>query len=117
VEKYNYLFVLKEIILYIFQTPPSSKRNTDIVKRNGSYGTLPKEMIVRNKEEDREHRRSRGFPSFGKALLRIKSTKRSCSAPNLGDIQVSSVPPAALGHVTAACIHVLDTRAGITPTK
>lgn len=68
-----------------FQTPPTNKRHTDIVKRNGSYGTLPREMIVRNKEEDREHRRSRGFPSFGRALLRIKSTKRSCSAPNLGD--------------------------------
>ncbi|KAL4225281.1 interacting protein [Mactra antiquata] len=70
------------------KTPPTNKRHTDIVKRNGSYGTLPREMIVRNKEEDREHRRSRGFPSFGRALLRIKSTKRSCSAPNLAQAEL-----------------------------
>lgn len=74
-----------------FQTPPTNKRHTDVVKRNGSYGTLPKEMIVRNKEDDREHRRSRGFPSFGRALLRLKSTKRSCSAPNLGDGNKNSI--------------------------
>ncbi|XP_052799697.1 liprin-beta-1-like isoform X3 [Mya arenaria] len=69
------------------KTPPA-KRHTDVVKRNGSYGTLPKEMVVRNREEDRDHRRSRGFPSFGRALLRIKSTKRSCSAPNLAQAEV-----------------------------
>lgn len=75
----------------VFQTPPTTKRHTSVVKRNGSYGTLPKEMVVRNRDDDREHRRSRGFPSFGRALLRIKSTKRSCSAPNLGDGIKSSI--------------------------
>ncbi|XP_045176119.1 liprin-beta-1-like isoform X3 [Mercenaria mercenaria] len=77
----------EEITKNNHKTPPANKRHTDVVKRNGSYGTLPKEMIVRNKEDDREHRRSRGFPSFGRALLRIKSTKRSCSAPNLAQAE------------------------------
>ncbi|XP_060560894.1 liprin-beta-1-like isoform X7 [Ruditapes philippinarum] len=77
----------EEITKNNHKTPPANKRHTDVVKRNGSYGTLPKEMIVKNREDDREHRRSRGFPSFGRALLRIKSTKRSCSAPNLAQAE------------------------------
>ena len=35
-------------------------------------------------------RRSRGFPMLGKTLLRIRSGKRSSSAPNLGDYQANS---------------------------
>ncbi|XP_076115630.1 liprin-beta-1-like isoform X3 [Mytilus galloprovincialis] len=43
-----------------------------------SYGTLVK-------EDHTEVRRSRGFPALGRALMRVKSGKRSTSAPNLGD--------------------------------
>lgn len=43
-----------------------------------TYGTLVK-------EDHTEVRRSRGFPAIGRALMRMKSGKRSTSAPNLGD--------------------------------
>uniref|UniRef100_A0A2C9M213 SAM domain-containing protein n=1 Tax=Biomphalaria glabrata TaxID=6526 RepID=A0A2C9M213_BIOGL len=48
----------------------------------GGYGTLPKH---RSKEDVRDGKKSRGFHSLGKTLLRVRSGKRSSSAPNLGD--------------------------------
>ncbi|KAL8589242.1 hypothetical protein ACOMHN_017043 [Nucella lapillus] len=77
---------------------------------SGSYGTLPKQGVgnsssssSRSREEasiERDYssihssssssaaRRSRGFPMLGKTLLRIRSGKRSSSAPNLAHTEV-----------------------------
>ncbi|XP_059175562.1 liprin-beta-1-like isoform X3 [Physella acuta] len=52
---------------------------------SGGYGTLPKQ---RSKEDVREGKRSRGFHSLGKTLLRVRSGKRSSSAPNLAHTEV-----------------------------
>ncbi|XP_064603537.1 liprin-beta-1-like isoform X2 [Liolophura sinensis] len=60
-----------------FLTPPNSKRHNI----QPGYGTLPKEPSV----EDRD-KKPRGLPTLGKTFLRIKSGKRSCSAPNLGEV-------------------------------
>lgn len=43
---------------------------------------LPKRC---SKEDVREGKRLRGFHGLGKTLLRVRSGKRSSSAPNLGD--------------------------------
>ncbi|KAK3104207.1 hypothetical protein FSP39_025312, partial [Pinctada imbricata] len=40
--------------------------------------------------DNQEVRRSRGFPALGKALLRVKTGKRSTSAPNLGDGRITN---------------------------
>ncbi|CAL1547274.1 unnamed protein product [Lymnaea stagnalis] len=50
-----------------------------------TYGTLPKH---RSKEDVRDGKRSRGFHSLGKTLLRVRSGKRSSSAPNLAHTEV-----------------------------
>ncbi|KAL3842973.1 hypothetical protein ACJMK2_020941 [Sinanodonta woodiana] len=71
------------------KTPPPMKRNTEVNQKNGSYGTLPKDS-GRNRSEEREHRRSRGFPLLGRTLLRVKASKHSCSAPNLAHTEVAT---------------------------
>ncbi|CAG5130733.1 unnamed protein product, partial [Candidula unifasciata] len=51
----------------------------------GSYGTLPKHRV---REDATEAKRARGFHGLGKTLLRIRSGKRSSSAPNLANTEV-----------------------------
>ncbi|XP_069133209.1 liprin-beta-1-like [Argopecten irradians] len=50
---------------------------------NSSFGTLPKDRVQSADLDHTEVRKSRGFPSLGKSLFRVKTGKRSTSAPNL----------------------------------
>ncbi|XP_076450431.1 liprin-beta-1-like isoform X3 [Babylonia areolata] len=92
--------------------PPGSqdgKKKGSNHSSGGSYGTLPKQGLgnissSRSRDEtslERDlssmasssssasaARRSRGFPMLGKTLLRIRSGKRSSSAPNLAHTEV-----------------------------
>ena len=66
---------------FFFQKPVITNNNYPEGYSSGgpeTYGTLVK-------EDHTEVRRSRGFPAIGRALMRMKSGKRSTSAPNLGD--------------------------------
>ncbi|XP_048780044.2 liprin-beta-1-like isoform X8 [Ostrea edulis] len=56
-----------------------------------SFGTFP--------GEGSEVRRSRGFPALGKALLRVKTGKRSTSAPNLANTEIVTDDEDGLQHV------------------
>ncbi|XP_052067412.1 liprin-beta-1-like isoform X3 [Mytilus californianus] len=58
-----------------------------------SYGTLVK-------EDHTEVRRSRGFPALGRALMRVKSGKRSTSAPNLAQTEVVTDDEDGLQHLS-----------------
>lgn len=73
---------------FFFQKKSSINNNEPEGYHNGgstlSFGTFP--------GEGSEVRRSRGFPALGKALLRVKTGKRSTSAPNLGDGNMSIMP-------------------------
>ncbi|KAL5007504.1 hypothetical protein ScPMuIL_016310 [Solemya velum] len=71
----------------------------------GNYGTLPKD---RNREDDREHRRSRGFPTLGKTLLRIRSGKRCSSAPNLAHTEVVTDDEDGLQHIDSTLSSTQD---------
>ncbi|XP_005099772.1 liprin-beta-1 isoform X2 [Aplysia californica] len=73
---------------------PGSKAKTPSFRKKGDagagpgrpgYGTLPKH---RSKEDVREAKRPRGFHGLGKTLLRVRSGKRSSSAPNLANTEV-----------------------------
>ncbi|KAK6191230.1 hypothetical protein SNE40_002966 [Patella caerulea] len=79
----------------LMKTPPTSKKKIE-TQNNGGFGTLPKE---RYREGEETPKRTRGFPTLGRTLLRIRSGKRSCSAPNLGDI-TKNIKHADLQHVT-----------------
>jgi len=73
---------------------PASKSKTPSFRKKGDtptnsgrqgYGTLPKH---RSKEDVREGKRPKGFQGLGKTLLRVRSGKRSSSAPNLANTEV-----------------------------
>nr|XP_022303538.1 liprin-beta-1-like isoform X5 [Crassostrea virginica] len=82
-------------------TPTNQKKKSSINNNepegytNGgstlSFGTFP--------GEGSEVRRSRGFPALGKALLRVKTGKRSTSAPNLANTEVVTDDEDGLQHV------------------
>ena len=60
---------------------------------SGNYGTLVK-------DDHSEVRRSRGFPAIGRALMRMKSGKRSTSAPNLAQTEVITDDEDGLQHLS-----------------
>lgn len=78
-----------------FQGPQEGKKKESNSGIGGSYGTLPKHSSsygASNREGASIERdisgsakRNRGFPTLSKTLLRIRSGKRSSSAPNLGE--------------------------------
>ncbi|XP_019920798.3 liprin-beta-1 isoform X7 [Magallana gigas] len=82
-------------------TPTNQKKKSSINNNepegyhNGgstlNFGTFP--------GEGSEVRRSRGFPALGKALLRVKTGKRSTSAPNLANTEVVTDDEDGLQHV------------------
>lgn len=63
-------------VFFFIQTPPITKKKDNPY----GYGTLPKD-----RHKDEEKGKLRVFPTLGKTLLRMKTGKRSCSAPNLGE--------------------------------
>ncbi|CAI9725261.1 liprin-beta-1 isoform X8 [Octopus vulgaris] len=63
------------------QTPPITKKKDNPY----GYGTLPKE-----RHKDEEKGKLRVFPTLGKTLLRMKTGKRSCSAPNLAQSEIAT---------------------------
>lgn len=71
---FNYLYCIFQKQIITNNNHPESYSTTG----SGNYGTLVK-------DDHSEVRRSRGFPAIGRALMRMKSGKRSTSAPNLGD--------------------------------
>ena len=95
------------VCFFVFQGTPDGRKKGSNHNGNGSYGTLPKHGAAsfsstpsRSREgasierditanssssSSSAARRSRGFPMLGKTLLRIRSGKRSSSAPNLGE--------------------------------
>ncbi|CAI9725259.1 liprin-beta-1 isoform X12 [Octopus vulgaris] len=63
------------------KTPPITKKKDNPY----GYGTLPKE-----RHKDEEKGKLRVFPTLGKTLLRMKTGKRSCSAPNLAQSEIAT---------------------------
>ncbi|GAB1608453.1 liprin-beta-1-like isoform X5 [Argonauta hians] len=62
------------------KTPPITKKKDN----SYGYGTLPKD-----RHKDEEKGKLRVFPTLGKTLLRMKTGKRSCSAPNLAQSEIA----------------------------
>ncbi|XP_033753003.1 liprin-beta-1-like isoform X3 [Pecten maximus] len=69
---------------------------------NNSFGTLPKDRVQSADLDHTEVRKSRGFPSLGKSLFRVKTGKRSTSAPNLAHTEVVTDDEDGLQHVGMA---------------
>ncbi|XP_052825160.1 liprin-beta-1 isoform X3 [Octopus bimaculoides] len=63
------------------KTPPITKKKDNPY----GYGTLPKD-----RHKDEEKGKLRVFPTLGKTLLRMKTGKRSCSAPNLAQSEIAT---------------------------
>lgn len=95
--------VQRSVFVCLQGTPDGQKKGSNH-NGSGSYGTLPKqgtasysstpsrsregasiERDISANSSSSSARRSRGFPMLGKTLLRIRSGKRSSSAPNLGE--------------------------------
>ena len=85
---YQMIFRFTNLNSFCLQKKSSINNNEPEGYTNGgstlSFGTFP--------GEGSEVRRSRGFPALGKALLRVKTGKRSTSAPNLGEGNMSIMP-------------------------
>ena len=79
-KQYISLFVLQKLSV----TNNNNHREGSYRDSGNSIGTFVSDTS--------EVRRSRGFPALGKALLRVKTGKRSTSAPNLGDGKISILP-------------------------
>lgn len=100
------IFLIVKVLLLLQGSSDGRKKGSNH-NSSGSYGTLPKQGIAsysstpsRNREgasierdtsvnssssSSSSARRTRGLPLLGKTLLRIRSGKRSSSAPNLGE--------------------------------
>ncbi|XP_055957605.1 liprin-beta-1-like isoform X4 [Patella vulgata] len=93
----------------LMKTPPTSKKKFE-TQNNGGFGTLPKE---RYREGEETPKRTRGFPTLGRTLLRIRSGKRSCSAPNLAHSEVVTDDEDGLQHFGTNGIHQEKKRRGL----
>ncbi|ESO97959.1 hypothetical protein LOTGIDRAFT_182014, partial [Lottia gigantea] len=91
------------------RTPPNSKKRFEN-QNNGGFGTLPKE---RYSGADETPKRNRGFPTLGRTLLRIRSGKRSCSAPNLAHSEVVTDDEDGLQHFGTNGVHHEKKRRGL----
>ncbi|KAK7487843.1 hypothetical protein BaRGS_00020890 [Batillaria attramentaria] len=90
-------------------TPDGRKKGSSNNNSAASYGTLPKHTAnytPRSREDASAERdlsgsarRNRGFPMLGKTLLRIRSGKRSSSAPNLAHTEVVTDDEDGLQHM------------------
>ncbi|XP_025088369.1 liprin-beta-1-like isoform X2 [Pomacea canaliculata] len=92
--------------------PQEGKKKESNSGIGGSYGTLPKHSSsygASNREGASIERdisgsakRNRGFPTLSKTLLRIRSGKRSSSAPNLAHTEVVTDDEDGLQHMGVA---------------
>ena len=116
------------VCFFVFQGTPDGRKKGSNHNGSGSYGTLPKhgaasfsstpsrsregasiERDISANSSSSAARRSRGFPMLGKTLLRIRSGKRSSSAPNLGEATPSYLHEAPLPReATPPHLHAAD---------
>ena len=116
--------MLSPLCVCVLQGTADGRKKGSNHNGGNSYGTLPKQGtasysstpsrnregasierdISTNSSSSSAARRSRGFPMLGKTLLRIRSGKRSSSAPNLGEATPSSLHEAPVKPCLLICM-------------